>query len=178
MPGGYLQHLPAKPMIAGAMALLLLVGWADYFTGPDLSFSLFYLPSIAVVAWFGGKWWGILAAGEGAIIWFMADYYGGAPLPLVFYLWNAFVRLCIFIITAFFARSLQLQITSLQNTLTQKTSELQAFHRLLPVCAHCSRIRDELGHWRHIEAYIKEKTDTELSQGICPDCAEKYDARD
>lgn len=168
-----LHNLPARPTIIAAMAFLLLVGWSDYITGPNFSFALFYLPSIAVVAWFGGKWLGIIAAIEAAIIWFTADYLGGT-LSVEVHIWNAFVRLCFFTITAFFSRSTRLQMMSLQHNLNDKTKEAHEFHRLLPICSSCKRIRDELGNWHIMEEYIKERTEVELSQSVCPDCAGSF----
>jgi len=126
------------------------------------------------VAWYGGKWLGIIAALEGACIWFLADYFSETQPSIIFNIWNAFVRLCFFAITVFCTRSLRTQVTSLQQSLNDKTKEVQTFHRLLPICSSCKRIRDELGTWHIMEDYIKERTDMELNQSICPDCAERY----
>jgi PAS domain S-box-containing protein len=45
---------------------------------------------------------------------------------------------------------------------------------LLPICAHCKKIRDDQGYWRKVETYIEERSDAEFSHGICPECAKKY----
>lgn len=47
---------------------------------------------------------------------------------------------------------------------------------LLPICAHCKRIRDEQGEWRQLELYIRERSAAEFSHGICPSCVREYDA--
>jgi len=43
----------------------------------------------------------------------------------------------------------------------------------LPICANCKKIRDEEGAWIPIEAYISDRSETEFSHGICPDCMKK-----
>ncbi len=38
----------------GGIALVTLIGLFDYFSGPELSFSILYLLPIALAAWWGG----------------------------------------------------------------------------------------------------------------------------
>lgn len=49
--------------------------------------------------------------------------------------------------------------------------EVKMLHGLLPICAHCRRIRDERGQWHQLEAYVRDHSEAEFSHGICPDCA-------
>jgi len=44
---------------------------------------------------------------------------------------------------------------------------------LLPICAHCKKIRDDQGYWNHVESYIKSHSEADFSHGICPECARK-----
>ncbi len=48
---------------------------------------------------------------------------------------------------------------------------------LIPICAHCKKIRDEKGEWRPVEVYIKEKSDASFTHGICPECKERLYGR-
>jgi hypothetical protein len=41
---------------------------------------------------------------------------------------------------------------------------------LLPICAGCHKVRTELGHWVHAEAYRSPITHVEFTHGICPVC--------
>lgn len=45
---------------------------------------------------------------------------------------------------------------------------------LLPLCAHCKKVRDDQGYWNKLEAYLKKHSEAEFSHGICPECATKY----
>lgn len=49
-------------------------------------------------------------------------------------------------------------------------SQVKTLSGLLPICASCKNIRDDKGAWNPIETFIRERTDTEFSHGICPDC--------
>ena len=44
---------------------------------------------------------------------------------------------------------------------------------VLPICAHCKRIRDgEV--WVRVENYLEERSGAQFSHGICPECADRY----
>jgi hypothetical protein len=45
---------------------------------------------------------------------------------------------------------------------------------LLPICAHCRRIRDKKNEWHNIETYIEQQTSSQFSHGICPDCLKEH----
>jgi phosphoserine phosphatase RsbU/P len=51
-----------------------------------------------------------------------------------------------------------------------RVRQLESF---LPICSYCKRIRDDANYWRQIEDYIRSRTGTSFSHGICPTCAEK-----
>ena len=61
-------------------------------------------------------------------------------------------------------------IRDLQTALT----EVKTLSGLLPICAHCKKIRDDKGYWTQIESYIHEHSGAEFSHGICQECAKKY----
>ncbi len=87
--------------IAGAL-FAALVGVADYTTGRDISFSLFYLIPIALAAWFVGGWAGITISIVSTAAWFIADYlWSPLGIHLVILVWNAAVRLSVFVVLVF-----------------------------------------------------------------------------
>lgn len=57
-------------------------------------------------------------------------------------------------------------IEKLQKTL----SEVKKLSGLLPICASCKKIRNDEGYWEQIESFIKARSETEFSHGICPEC--------
>lgn len=57
--------------------------------------------------------------------------------------------------------------------LQQALSTVQMLSGILPICAGCKKIRDEVGEWRPLESYIETHSEAEFSHGICPDCARR-----
>jgi uncharacterized membrane protein YiaA len=56
-------------------------------------------------------------------------------------------------------------------------SEIRVLRGMLPVCAHCHRIRTEDGAWQEMERYVAEHSEAQFSHGFCPSCmAEHYPA--
>ena len=83
-------------------ALLCLVGAVDYWTGFEVSFSLFYLIPIALVTWFTTARLGMMFAVASAIVWLIADILSGAVYShQIIYLWNSAIRLGFFVLTVF-----------------------------------------------------------------------------
>jgi diguanylate cyclase (GGDEF)-like protein len=82
--------------------LLCLAGGIDYFTGTEISFSLFYVFPIALIAWAGGWKLGVFSSVIGAALWLGAEFFAGAnyTYPIILY-WNTTVRLCIFLLVPF-----------------------------------------------------------------------------
>jgi hypothetical protein len=47
---------------------------------------------------------------------------------------------------------------------------LDAIGGLLPICAHCKKIREDDNSWVPIEKYISDHSEAEFSHGLCPEC--------
>ena len=52
--------------------------------------------------------------------------------------------------------------------------ERPAARSLLPICAHCKKIRDEQGEWQALERYLFERLGVRFTHGICPECMAEY----
>lgn len=52
-------------------------------------------------------------------------------------------------------------------------AKVKSLSRLLPICASCQKIRDEVGKWHLLEVYIRNHTEADFSHGICPDCRKR-----
>ncbi len=53
------------------------------------------------------------------------------------------------------------------------TTQVRQLEELLPICSYCKKIRDDQNYWQQMEGYIKERTGTEFSHSVCPDCYER-----
>jgi DMSO reductase anchor subunit len=88
------------------LVIVSFVGTLDYFSGYELSFSIFYLVPISITSWYAGKRLGIFLCIVSAATWLLVDYasghlYTNKAIPF----WNAMVRLGFFVITTYLVGS-------------------------------------------------------------------------
>ena len=65
------------------------------------------------------------------------------------------------------------QYKSVNSELQNSLDEIRTLNGLLPICAHCKKIKDEKGYWNQIESYIESHTDALFSHGLCESCAQE-----
>ncbi|MBM9537300.1 hypothetical protein [Desulfobulbus alkaliphilus] len=53
-------------------------------------------------------------------------------------------------------------------------NRLNYLENMMPACASCQQVRIDPEFWQSVEKFIKERSKTEFTHGICPDCIEKY----
>jgi signal transduction histidine kinase len=85
-------------ILAITLLIIALLGFLDYKTGEELSFSIFYLIPISLLSLYRGtKVTSILiSAFFASILWFLAEYYTREYSNLFFPVWNAFARLVMY----------------------------------------------------------------------------------
>ena len=52
----------------------------------------------------------------------------------------------------------------------QFATQVRLLEELLPICSYCKKIRDDQNYWQQMESYINERTGSEFSHSVCPDC--------
>ena len=57
--------------------------------------------------------------------------------------------------------------------LQEALAKIKTLRGLIPICAHCKKIRDDQGYWNQLEAYIQKHSEAEFSHGICDECAKQ-----
>jgi PAS domain-containing protein len=63
---------------------------------------------------------------------------------------------------------------SLTLLILEDIHEMMEIGGLLPICAHCKKIRSSTNQWQQIEGYIKDHiVDVDFTHGLCPDCISK-----
>jgi DNA-binding response OmpR family regulator len=50
------------------------------------------------------------------------------------------------------------------------TTQVRQLEELLPICSYCKKIRDDQNYWQQIEGYISERTGSDFSHSVCPEC--------
>lgn len=78
-------------------AIVAVIGWIDYRTGPEIGLSLLYLIPISLAAWFGGVTTAIVVASAAGASWLAADLaWRDNDTAIAISLWNAFTRFVIY----------------------------------------------------------------------------------
>lgn len=108
-----LESLSKPVVLFMGLVLLCLIAWADYATGPEVSFAVFYLVPIYFVTWYAGLRSGIPIAFLSVILISIADFGGEFELlrnPV--YQWDRVGKLVFFVITAILLGRLKAAYTS------------------------------------------------------------------
>lgn len=50
-------------------------------------------------------------------------------------------------------------------------SEMIELQRIIPICMHCKKVRNDKDYWLSVESYFKKHLDLDFSHGYCPECA-------
>jgi len=114
-------------LVALTFAIVAVVGLADYLTGYEISFSVFYLLAVSLAVWFVGTWFGVAVSLLSAIIWLTADLTAGAPYtnPLV-PIWNTMIILSFYLVVVWLLASLRSLHAELEDRVRQRTAALTA----------------------------------------------------
>jgi signal transduction histidine kinase len=117
-------------LCAGTPVLLAAITFADYATGPEFGFFVFYIAPVALAAWYGSRALGVAYAMAAGACWFLVDRLSHTPYSnALFIYWETFMRLVSFLVTAL--------------TLSQIRSDLRKREELLDVISH--DLRSPLG---------------------------------
>jgi len=69
----YIGKVPKNFIAIASISLTLILGFLDHLTGPDFSFSIFYLIPIFLAAWAMGKRAGMIIAAANGLIFFLLN---------------------------------------------------------------------------------------------------------
>jgi diguanylate cyclase (GGDEF)-like protein len=107
-------HQQKKRYIVFAAVIIVLILWIiDYLTPQDLSFVVFYLFPVFLVAWFAEKEAGIVIALLSGIAWYTGDFFNTEHVSHSFSpIWNLVTKVGFFLIVNFTVFSLR---TSLER---------------------------------------------------------------
>jgi diguanylate cyclase (GGDEF)-like protein len=99
--------------VALGFALIGALGIADYLTGYELAFSIFYLIPISLVTWRAGRQFGLVTSLVSTVVWLISDVASGhSYLHFLIYVWNTLMRLGFFVIVVLLQSKL---LTALEN---------------------------------------------------------------
>lgn len=90
------------------------------------------------------------------------------------------VWIFLFIASAVFSLRRWLELKKSEALLVERNkelvvllSEVKQLRGIIPICAHCKKIRDDKGYWHQVESYVRDHSEAEFSHSICPVCIKK-----
>ena len=127
----YLSRRSRATLMVMGLVMVIYVGELDFITGSMVALMVFYLVPIMFVAWFAGRWAGVLIAGVACTIWYGAKTLDPASVTEPWLLaWNTFQRLCLFASMAFLTaevaerKRVEQALRQAQEVLEQRAQEL------------------------------------------------------
>lgn len=119
-------HPRSRWLAFAGLACIPLVGWLDHKTDPGISFALFYIPPVAMAAWFSGRRVGLIAAFASAAASFAAGMPESAGLPTALVLcWNATTGILIYSLVALLVAAVRRQRDQVQTVIVQQNARLE-----------------------------------------------------
>jgi sigma-B regulation protein RsbU (phosphoserine phosphatase) len=53
------------------------------------------------------------------------------------------------------------------------TQQVRQLEQMMPICTYCKKVRDDQNYWQQIESYISQRTGSDFSHSVCPDCYQR-----
>jgi PAS domain S-box-containing protein len=104
---------------------VMLVGFFDFYTNPEFSFSLFYLIPIAFNAWYLDRKNGFFISITSAITWLYVDVSSAPPYEnFIAPYWNMTIRLGFFVIVVFLLSEIKYLYLNLEGLVKERTDDL------------------------------------------------------
>lgn len=120
-----LSELPEKAALALSVAVLLVLGLLDYFTGYFFRLSMLYLGPIALASWRAGPRAGLALCLPAALFAALTEYHGsGAVAHPAISFWNVVVSLAVFVASVYAVEVLKAKI-ALERRHAAKLLELK-----------------------------------------------------
>jgi hypothetical protein len=70
--------------------------------------------------------------------------------------------------------SLAAMVRYLTGVIRSRTEELRVLEGMLPICSFCKKVRVEDDRWMQIERYVAERSDSDFTHSLCPECMEEH----
>lgn len=155
-----LRH-PATHVLLG---LVLLV--VDAVTPAYLVFPVALAVPVILAAWFGCEKTAYAMAVLLLLGRFCIEGYLQHLVPVPYAELNGVIQMVVLLALAYFVAS--------SSRLTKRLeTQVRHLESILPMCMGCHRIRNPQNEWESVEVYVTTHTDSVVSHGLCPDCAQR-----
>jgi signal transduction histidine kinase len=124
----YFNNRSRAYLVAAGIQLFLIIGFADYLTGTEMSLSVFYLIPISFVGWYIGRTAGILMSIASAATISLEYYLSGQSINTAAHLlvetWNLALILGFFIVVTLLLSKLKENISEREKLIDTRTAQL------------------------------------------------------
>ncbi|MCP4216883.1 MAG: GAF domain-containing protein [bacterium] len=67
---------------------------------------------------------------------------------------------------------------AVRNSLTytklkEAMDEISILRKMIPICSHCNKMRDDSGYWHGVEKYFHKYAKTDFTHSMCPHCVKE-----
>ncbi len=112
--------------ILTTLLLFVIVGIADYISGYQIYWSIFYLVAISFAAWNVGALFALLVAALSIISWLGGDWVAGVVYPNRFVpIWNSLITLSSYVVVVWLLSRLKSSHELLETRIRERTAALQ-----------------------------------------------------
>jgi len=129
---GFFKNPRSKKFFLRVFILLatFLIFYLDCLTGEELTFYIFYIPSIMLMAWYFGSRDGWLMVVLTGLLWVFAQWHVEHPGRFLLLIWNAAIRIATFSIICWMTLAIRLKEQKLEEAskeLARSNHELETF---------------------------------------------------
>ena len=134
--------------LAAVTAVLAVITWADFATGYELGFFVFYFIPVSLAAWYGGRRLGLVFAFASAACGYLSDHLAGDPHVRTLYeVWETLMRLVAYSIMALALARIRAAIRHQRDLLRVVSHDLRAPLTAIAGQAQLLVARGEPGSW-------------------------------
>jgi sensor domain CHASE-containing protein len=54
--------------------------------------------------------------------------------------------------------------------LRESLEHISTLRGIIPICAHCRKVKDDAGYWHQVETYVSDHSEAEFTHGLCEEC--------
>jgi signal transduction histidine kinase len=179
----FLEELSPVALFTLLAGLTFLVGYLDYISGTDTTFSAIYLFPIGAAAWFINRPAGYALAILSSILWVSGDVVAGARYSSVWIpLWNVAARFAIFVFAAELIAGFRKLHMALEKRAAERatklTAEIAMRERLQRELLHISeREQERVGHDIH-DSLCQHLTGTALAGQVLAEGLKSQDSNE
>jgi len=93
-----------------------------------------------------------------------------SPQPLVVPFWKVLTNRGLALLAMWTIAILLFHRNALIARREEALARVQLLEGLLPICAECKKIRDQVDTWHRLETYLSAHSNVTFTHGICPEC--------